>query len=223
MKPDLYILLSIYDRQKIPQGAEYMMISDLAEKACSKEIFSLLCKYRSITLLTQDISTIPVPFAVAGACRLLTWGSCRWKDELTSKRINIITMIPLFLAFLRDWLLKGHAVKRIKNDLNRLNKIQAPGRQAGTVTKVTYIRSDLPCGLNAGGSVGHIAGVLNNIQAVTSAAPEFLTTDSIPLVSADIMTRLIRGRYKYSNIKNFNTIALNFSSYREGSLALLSP
>lgn len=217
MKKDLYVLISVYDKNKIPlENAECIMISDLARKACSREILDILFKYKSVTLITQDNRIVPVPFMVAGACRLLTFGKCRWKDDCGEKSISFFTMIPMFFAFLRDYLLKKHAVHLISKDLQKLNSrtISKPVTLTKrTIGKISYVRSDIPCGLNAGGSVGHIAGVLNNIESVSGSVPDFLTTDIIPLVNENIKTLLIRGKYPYSNIKNFNTIAFNKAVY----------
>ena len=48
-----------------------------------------------------------------------------------------------------------------------------------------YLRTDLSFGLKAGGSVGHIAGVLNHLDEF-AGPPILLTTDTIPTVRADI-------------------------------------
>jgi glycosyltransferase involved in cell wall biosynthesis len=53
-----------------------------------------------------------------------------------------------------------------------------------------YLRSDLLFGLRSGGSVGHIAGVLNNLGGFTGS-PILLTTDRIPTVRPEIETHVI--------------------------------
>jgi glycosyltransferase involved in cell wall biosynthesis len=54
-----------------------------------------------------------------------------------------------------------------------------------------YLRSDLIFGVTAGGSVGHIAGVLNNLER-TFSAPVFCTTADIPTVSTTLESHRIR-------------------------------
>ena len=63
-----------------------------------------------------------------------------------------------------------------------------------------YMRTILTYNVCAGGSVGHIAGVLNNLGKFT-APPIFLTTDYLPTVKKEIETHIIKPKrkIKYSN------------------------
>ena len=53
-----------------------------------------------------------------------------------------------------------------------------------------YLRTDLSFGLKAGGSVGHIAGVINHLKAF-GGPPIMLTTDVVPTVDPAIEVHLV--------------------------------
>lgn len=53
-----------------------------------------------------------------------------------------------------------------------------------------YLRSDLIYGLHAGGSVGHIAGVVNNLEAYVGC-PQMFSVDVIPTVKDDIPCTIV--------------------------------
>src|SRR5262249_57072699 len=76
---------------------------------------------------------------------------------------------------------------------NELSMTPRPRRcgPLGRSAPPVYLRTDLVFGTSAGGSVSHIAGVLNNLAAVFGP-PLFFTTDAIPTVDPAITTHLIR-------------------------------
>jgi glycosyltransferase involved in cell wall biosynthesis len=71
-----------------------------------------------------------------------------------------------------------------------------------------YLRTDLSFGVRAGGSVGHIAGVLNTLDAFTGP-PIFVTTDDVPTVRHDIETHQVTPSDAFWNFKELPTFVLN--------------
>ena len=64
-----------------------------------------------------------------------------------------------------------------------------------------YLRTDLIYDLNAGGSVGHIAGVLNNLEGVIGTPSVFLTSDWIPTIKEKIKCYKIYPEDKFWDYK----------------------
>ena len=62
VKVDLYILISIYDLDKVPVGEEYIMIDDLAKEAQSKEFIKKIFRYKSVYLVAVRLEAIRMPF-----------------------------------------------------------------------------------------------------------------------------------------------------------------
>jgi glycosyltransferase involved in cell wall biosynthesis len=71
-----------------------------------------------------------------------------------------------------------------------------------------YLRTDLSFGVRAGGSVGHTAGVVNELGAFTGA-PIFLTTDDVPTVNADVEVHTIVPDDAFWNFAELPTFVLN--------------
>lgn len=209
MKKDLTILISIYDSDKKVADSKVLLISELKNIACSRHVFSEFFKYKSVTLIAPDVDSIPMPFMVACVCRLLTFGRCKWISTNKKKRINIFSLFIMLLLFIKDYISKPFAIFGVKNDILRLNGLFIHKVVNHESIKASYIRTDLPSNLNAGGSVGHIAGVLNNLKSITEKIPEFISSDYIPLIDKNINTSLIRGRVPNINIPGYLYIAYN--------------
>jgi glycosyltransferase involved in cell wall biosynthesis len=71
-----------------------------------------------------------------------------------------------------------------------------------------YLRTDLVFGLTSGGSVGHIAGVLNNLASF-GAQPVFASTDTIPTVDPVLETWVIRPNGRFRDFPSVQAIAFN--------------
>jgi hypothetical protein len=79
--------------------------------------------------------------------------------------------------------------RRVRALLERLRDTPprpTPKPASGPPRQAIYIYSDLPYCLAAGGSVGHVAGVLNHLEELTSSPPIFLTTTIVPTISTSV-------------------------------------
>lgn len=214
MKNDLYILLSIYDLDQVPINAEYIMIEELAREAKTQAFVKKIFHYKSVHLLTADLEVIPMPFLVSGVCRLMTLGQCEWCDDRQTKKIHVYTVACLMLSWLHDYCAKRNFLKKIRSDLSGLREKKNTVTKTESGDMVAYIRSDLPQHLKAGGSLGHIAGVLYNIEAVTGGQVRFVTTEQIPSVNKNIPTYILQGKVPMRNLAGAVCIALNDPYYK---------
>jgi glycosyltransferase involved in cell wall biosynthesis len=71
-----------------------------------------------------------------------------------------------------------------------------------------YLRTDLAFGIRSGGSLGHIAGVLNHLDEFTGK-PIFLSTDIIPTVKNDLETHIILPKKEFWDFKELPSIHFN--------------
>jgi glycosyltransferase involved in cell wall biosynthesis len=71
-----------------------------------------------------------------------------------------------------------------------------------------YLRTDLSFGVRAGGSVGHIAGIVNAMEPMTGP-PILLTTDDIPTVHGAIEQHRVAPSESFWNFKELPTFVLN--------------
>lgn len=150
-----------------------------------------LLRYREATLVTHRIDHVSKPFPTALLLRLLARGRCTFEDDTGA----VLEVGPVTLA--RQLVAFGSTLARIPLllaatgcALRRLARARGPKRPLDRGGRPAYVRSDLIYGLTAGGSVGHIAGVLNSLDRFTGP-PVFLTTDAIPTVRSEIETHVI--------------------------------
>ena len=156
-------------------------------------------RYTDVSLRTQRIETMAKPLATAAALRLLSRGRCEIEDA-EGRRLSIgpIQLAGLGGDFARDLLSRGGLLRSVERDVRSLEAAPVqPISTADLTRRPIYLRTDLVFGLEAGGSVGHIAGVLNNLAAF-GGAPVFVTTDRIPTTDPSIETHVVvpRGRFR---------------------------
>ncbi len=70
-----------------------------------------------------------------------------------------------------------------------------------------YLRTDLSFGVRAGGSVGHIAGVLNELAS--SGPPMLMTTAPVPTVRPDVEVHHVAVPERFWNFSELPTFVLN--------------
>ncbi|MBI5418499.1 MAG: glycosyltransferase family 4 protein [Deltaproteobacteria bacterium] len=180
---------------------DVVRFEELRRRILEGEILRLLFRYREARLLTYSLAVMTKPFNSALLLRLLGRGPCTFQDEEGNvRRIGPGTLAALFLRALSDLVGKRGLLRRVAAEVEAL--LRAGPADAGAPPRLdlsatpAYLRTDLVFGLRSGGSVGHIAGVLNQLDRF-AAAPVFLTTDRIPTVREDIETHVIRldGRF----------------------------
>jgi len=145
-----------------------------------------LFRYRDTRLLVPDLRATELPALSAVLLRLLSHGRCGFED-IHGRNIAIGTKaLATFAARLvRDLAGKRSLLQHVSKDVRVLFAEASVRPRYNPSASPVYLRSDFTFGLQCGGSIGHIAGVLNNLEQF-SAKPIFLTTDTIPTVRDDI-------------------------------------
>ena len=75
-----------------------------------------------------------------------------------------------------------------------------------------FLRMDLTFGIVAGGSVGHVAGVVNNLGKF-SGPPILVSSDYVPTVKDDIDIVLLNEEIPYRNVIGIAALIYNLVSY----------
>ncbi|UJB69471.1 glycosyltransferase family 4 protein [Acaryochloris sp. 'Moss Beach'] len=157
-------------------------------------IWQHLWRYQEANIITHHLDLLPRPFMGALLLRLLSRGRCWIEDEQGQvKSLSLYAFSELLGRMAQDYRLKSRFLQRIEQEIHQLrnNLATLPSPPAlSTKASPIYLRTDLCFGLTSGGSVGHIAGVLNNLDQFFPK-PLFLTTDRIPTVREDLETHCI--------------------------------
>lgn len=174
-----------------PSKHHSISLNELKYWIKSGKVFAHLLRYRESALHTYDLQLIAKPFALALLTKALARKQSHWIDRSNqSKKITFPFIFSLFFKLIRDLFRKKNFLKKIEKEVESLMNEPPLPKKRDLSHPSLYLRTDLCFGLQSGGSVGHIAGVLNHLHTFTGS-PIFLTTDTIPTVKPDWETHII--------------------------------
>jgi glycosyltransferase involved in cell wall biosynthesis len=156
------------------------------------------------------LELLPKPLLSALLIRGLSRGTCTLEDATgASQQVGLRLLARLAWNAGRDAISRPRILRVIEEHLAE-GPPRAPVR-FGVRGRPLYLRTDLVFGLTSGGSVGHTAGVLNNLEAFTDR-PIFATTDRLPTVRPDIETWIVRPDGRFRDFNELPAIAFNLSA-----------
>jgi len=174
--------------------AAVMTFAELGRELRSLRAWKHLLRYDEASLHTARLDVLRRPFLTALIMRLLSRGGCSLVDEAGARQpVTLGYLGRLLRQFVKDYRQSRRILRKIDNTIEQLSAtaglpqvFSALDRSAPPV----YLRTDLIFGTSAGGSIGHTAGVLNNLAAVFGP-PLFFTSDPIATVAPTIPTSII--------------------------------
>ncbi|MFI5305355.1 MAG: glycosyltransferase family 4 protein [Nitrospiria bacterium] len=153
-----------------------------------------LFEYDEVRLLVYRIEILLRPFLIGMALRFLSHDKCYIEDEKGNRRdITLWYLISLFIELLTGALRSFAVLRRVKKSIWNLSNGLSHAHLAKKMNlsyPPVYLRTDLWFGIKSGGSVGHIAGVLNHLDQFCGK-PLLISTDVIPTVRKDIETQIL--------------------------------
>lgn len=157
-------------------------------------------RYDEVELVVPRLNTLSGRFLTSCVLRLLARRSCVIRDGAGDKQnITAWDVIGLAISYIRDLTFGGIKLRRQADQhlraLDRARSIPRQGRFDAS-KRPLYLRTDTAFGIASGGSIGHIAGVLNNLGRFV-AEPIFVSTDRIPTVSREIETYIVSPAKKF--------------------------
>lgn len=193
-----------------PEGYDMLSFAELVCIAKSKEIFKWIRKYRTVRFYVPSFREFPKPFLIAAILRLMSTGKCEYvNQEGQTLKVGVGLLFKEFVRFLWDNLTFYQAMCPIAQEVDGLEQTPAVPKQIEENGIPVYLRCDYSYGYIAGGSIGHIAGVLNNLGDVLNQTPLFLTTDKIPTVREDIPCQFLHGETAYRNVRDVASLFFN--------------
>ncbi len=180
-------------------------------------ILKQLFAYKEAQVHTYSINVMNrlLPFALVA--RGLSHGRCEIVDEQGQQQTVTIGFLARLLKNLgRDFLQRNTLLRVVEHAVTlveQANQQPHPHRLDLAATPV-YLRTDLIFGLRSGGSVGHIAGVLNNL-AQFAGKPLFITTDQIPTVQLEIETCHVLPGEAFRDFVELARLAFNETFFRQ--------
>jgi len=170
---------------------------DLKQILRPRRAASHLGRFASAEIQTDDLAFPRLPVLAPGAMRLLSPRRVAYVDGRGGEhRVSLSAQLRAVGALLRDLWQRPRVHRDLAAWLDRIEDRPDGARLDPARGGPLYVRSDLIFHLTAGGSVGHIAGVLNNLGAF-GPDPTFVTTSVIPTVDDAISTVVLRPEARY--------------------------
>jgi glycosyltransferase involved in cell wall biosynthesis len=192
------------------EGEEAISLAEFRSWIQGGRAVARLARYREARILVDRLDTAMPALPLAAALRPLTRGAV-YVEDVSGRRRRISTAQILAWAarFAAEPFQVAGLLRSVGRELDALES--STGVHAGPVDLTcspVYLRTDLSFGVRAGGSVAHIAGVLNALSRFT-ASPIFLTTDDVPTVSAGVETHFITPNDAFWNFRELPALVLN--------------
>ena len=131
---------------------------------------------------------------IGGRRRMLTAGLLAgWAGQAATEPFRVSTLLRSVAASVDAVERAGRTPRPMSLDLSR---------------SPLYMRTDLSFGVRAGGSVGHIAGVVNTLDSFTGPAI-VLTTDDVPTLEPGIEVHHVTPGEAFWNFAELPTFVLN--------------
>ena len=195
-------------------------------KAAARD-FSLLrhlFRYDEARILTHRLETIGRPLKLALFLRVLSRGRCLVEDEGGRQRLLSYPLIARWAwQAVREPFGKARLLQAIAEEAASLvaRAAAAPPRRLTLSRQPLYLRTDLSFGLKAGGSVGHIAGVINHLHPF-GGSPIMLTTDLVPTVDEAIEVHLVPPAEAFWEYPELPSLVMNSQFQSAATTAIAS-
>jgi glycosyltransferase involved in cell wall biosynthesis len=179
-----------------------------------------LRRYDESRVLVHRIESAGRPLPLALALRWMTRGDVRIEDSRGRGRIvDRSTLARWMLQAATEPFKIDALLRRVEHTLNVLERETGRHAPLDLSKPPLYLRSDLSFGVRAGGSVGHIAGVVNALEHFT-APPILVTTDEIAMVGPRVEQHLVAPPEAFWNFRELPTFVLNETLEQEAERAL---
>jgi len=220
-RPDLCIYFSYVCDMPALHNTVFYQFEEIVRMAKNKSIIGQVFKYKNLFFFTPNFNAFPQPFLTSVICRLLAVGRIRWIDSNNVvRKIGVYRILSEFIVFLKENLTYRGVLKNINKELDSLLVIEKGEVCLDTKAQPIYLRCDYSYGYIAGGSVGHIAGVLNQFGSQFDKSPIFVSSDKIPTVRDDLQTVIINTNTKYRNVRDIANMLYSNAFYNETKKAL---
>jgi glycosyltransferase involved in cell wall biosynthesis len=204
-----------------PSDGDELVISDseLRGWVVDGRILARLGRCRDARLLTERLATSGRPMLV-WALRAMARGRCYIADiEGRERDVTLPLLLRWSWQVVREaagkrWLLR--AIERQVDALEREPRDELMWRRDASPL---YLRSDLSFSVRAGGSVGHIAGVANELARL-ARPPIMVTTSPVPTLSEAIEVHQVTMPERFWNFQELPTLVLNDVCVDEARRAL---
>ena len=195
----------------VPAPGELVVSDDeLRAWVLDGRIFSRIQRYQIARLITERLSTSGRPM-LAWALRLLARRRSYIVDSEGRERdVTMALLVRWSWQLARELAGRDALLRRVEREIDALTVTsnRHPARRWDRSATPVYLRTDLSFAVRAGGSVGHIAGVINELGRELGP-PILLTTAPVPTVRPDVEVHHVHVPERFWNFKELPAFVLN--------------
>jgi glycosyltransferase involved in cell wall biosynthesis len=195
----------------VPAPGELVVSDDeLRAWVLNGKIFRSVQRYQISRLVTERLSTSGRPM-LAWALRLLARTRSYVVDsEGLERDVTIPLLVRWSWQLAREFVARGALLDRVEHEIETLGAMTSRHASRGWNRSAmpVYLRTDLSFAVRAGGSVGHTAGVLNELGREVGP-PVLLTTAPIPTLDPDVEVHHVQVPERFWNFRELPAFVLN--------------
>ncbi|WP_374980986.1 glycosyltransferase [Pseudomonas solani] len=207
----------------LPQGVETWSHAEFAATVRGPGLRRHLFRHASVTLVLPHLGLRPRPLLVMGVLRLLARGEVTLVDtSLARLRIGPWQLIRQMTRAVGEALRLPGLLEGVRDELAELSQ---RAQQRGAVAlhpgaPCLYLKTDLWFSTQVGGSVTHMAGVINNLAVTTGTPPLVLSTADNPILDTAIAVRTILPPPVFWDFREVPALLFSRSASDEAKAAL---
>ena len=192
-------------------NATAVYFEEIAASARNGQLLRYVLRFKKVILKTQCIGALTSPFLTAVAIKFLSRGPTVIEDD-TGNCLNVswLFIVRQFFNYIREFKKSRRFLAHVNKEINRYADCVRTRKpvQLDPIGRPVYLRTDLTYRLQAGGSIGHIAGVLNNLPHC-NGQPILLTSDTIATVDPTIEGYLILPENRFPSFAEMRYLDYN--------------
>ena len=203
-------------------GETLVAFDDFIGRIKSGSVVTQFARYSESRMLVHRIESAGRPLPLALALRWMTRGAVRIEDTRGKTRMIGAGTLARWVGQIVTEPFKIDAlIRRVEHIVGKLEReLPMPRRLNPVLTNAPlYLRSDLSFGVHAGGSVGHIAGVVNALAQI-GPPPVLVTTDEIATVDPRVEQHLVTPSEVFWNFQELPTLVMNGTLETEATRVL---
>ncbi len=160
----------------------------------NRSIFRKWRNWETVAVYTDDRNGAPEPLLAACAARWLGKRTLLCDAQSAPHVLDTAGLARMILSYFRDALRVRRWLRELYDHLSGLETALTLRRHPvlDLSRPVAYLRPDIVFHLRAGGSVTHMAGVLNNLGHSMDSSPILFAVDSVPTLSESLEIHCIR-------------------------------
>jgi glycosyltransferase involved in cell wall biosynthesis len=203
-----------------PPGTKLVPFAEAKAWLTSSALLREAFRYTDVELTTHRIEHLSKPFLSAFMLRVLSRGRCAFSDDSSAEvQLGALALARLFVGHVGELMRIPFLLARTSRQLDRLAGTPRATERLDLARQPLYVRGELQFGIRAGGSVGHIAGVLNNLEHY-GGRPIFVTNDRVPTVRPEIETLVVDPSAEFCGYEELPAIHFNPRLTREAERLL---